>query len=105
MEVNMKINVVKSARVIVENPRGRNNYFGWPTCARLKNGDIAVASSGFRIGHIDPFGKTCLSISHNEGETYSLPTPIMDTVLDDRDGGVCAFGKSGLIVTTFNVPN
>jgi hypothetical protein len=101
----MNINVVKSAKVIVENPLSRNNYFGWPTVARLKNGDIAVASSGFRIGHLDPFGKTVLSISQNDGETYSLPTPIIDTVLDDRDGGLCAFGESGLILTAFNVPN
>ncbi len=101
----MKINILKEAKVIVENPTSRNNYFGWPTGVRLKNGDIAVASSGFRLGHIDPFGKTCLSISHDEGETYSLPTPIIDTVLDDRDGGLCPFGESGLIVTSFNVPN
>jgi hypothetical protein len=101
----MKINVVKSARVIVENPRGRNNYFGWPTGVRLKNGDIAVGSSGFRLGHLDPFGKACLSISQDEGETYSFPTPILDTVLDDRDVGLCPFGESGLILTTFNVPN
>ncbi len=101
----MKINVIKPAKVIVENPLSRNNYFGWPTVARLKNGDIAVASSGFRLGHLDPFGKTVLAISQNDGETYSMPTPIIDTVLDDRDGGVCAFGKSGLILTAFNVPN
>lgn len=101
----MKINVVKSARVIVENPRGRNNYFGWPTVERLKNGNIAVGSSGFRLGHIDPFGKACLSISNDEGETYTQPLPIIDTVLDDRDVGLCAFGESGLILTTFNNPN
>lgn len=101
----MKINIIKKEKVIVQNPTGRNNYFGWPTGVRLKNGDIAVASSGFRLGHIDPFGKTVLSISQDEGETYSCPTPIIDTVLDDRDGGLCAFGESGLILTSFNVPN
>ncbi len=102
--VIVKINIIKKERVIVENPNGRNNYFGWPSVERLKNGDIAVGSSGFRLGHVDPFGKACLSISSDEGETYSFPTPIIDTVLDDRDVGLCAFGKSGLILTTFNNP-
>ena len=99
----MNIHIVKPARIIMENPESRHNYFGWPTVTRLKNGNIAVAASGFRLGHLCPFGKTVLSISKDGGETYSLPTPIVDTVLDDRDGGLCAFGKSGLIVTSFCV--
>lgn len=99
----MKINIMKPAKVIMENRDSRHNYFGWPTVARLKNDNIAVAASGFRLGHLCPFGKTVMSISKDEGENYSLPTPIVDTVLDDRDGGLCAFGESGLIVTSFCV--
>jgi len=101
----MKINIIKPARVIMENPGSRHNYFGWPTAKRLQNGDIAVAASGFRLGHVCPFGKTVLSVSKDEGENYSEPAPIIDTVLDDRDGGLCPFGKSGLILTSFCGPS
>ncbi|MBE5761920.1 MAG: exo-alpha-sialidase [Clostridiales bacterium] len=98
----MKINLLGKPQVIMSNPLSRHNYFAWPTVCRLKNGRIAVAASGFRLKHICPFGKTVLSISEDEGETYTLPAPVIDTVLDDRDGGIMAFGHSGAIVTSFN---
>ncbi len=88
--------------VIMSNPEGKHDYFGWPTAVRLKNGKIAVVASGFRLRHICPFGKTVISYSENEGETYTLPAPVIDTVLDDRDGGIMTFGESGVIVTSFN---
>ncbi len=69
---------------------------------RLQNGLIAVAASGFRVGHICPFGKCVISFSSDEGESFSLPAPVIDTVLDDRDGGLCTFSDSGLIVASFN---
>ena len=53
----MKINIIKPAKVIMENRDSRHNYFGWPTVAHLKNDDIAVVASGFRLGHLCPFGK------------------------------------------------
>lgn len=88
--------------VIMSNPESIHNYFGWPTVARLQNGKIAVAASGFRLAHVCPFGKTVLSLSEDEGQTYTPPTPIIDTSLDDRDGGIVPFGESGVIVTSFN---
>ncbi len=98
----MKIKVHDKAKVIMENPLSIHNYFGWPTAVTLKNGKIAVAASGFRLGHICPFGKTVISYSEDDGKTYTLPTPVIDTYLDDRDGGLCTFGESGLIITSFN---
>ena len=89
-------------RKIMSSPGSVHGYFGWPSLIRLKNGALAAAASGFRIAHICPFGKAVLSFSHDEGETFSLPAPVIDTCLDDRDAGLCAFGKSGLIVTSFN---
>ena len=98
------MNIVKigSPQVVMDNPGSQHNYFGWPTAVRLQNGKIAVAASGFRLRHVCPFGKTVLAFSDDDGRTYTRPMPVIDTVLDDRDGGVVPFGKNGVIVTSFN---
>ncbi|MBQ2974316.1 MAG: exo-alpha-sialidase [Clostridia bacterium] len=98
----MKIIKSGDARIIMSNPESKHNYFAWPTAARLQNGKIAVVASGFRCRHICPFGKTVISYSEDDGESYTAPAPVIDTVLDDRDGGILPFGKSGVIVTSFN---
>lgn len=81
---------------------GIHNYFAWPSIARLKDGRIVAACSGFRLEHICPFGKAAQAISADEGESYTPPQVVIDTVLDDRDVGLCPFGESGLILTSFN---
>lgn len=101
LEAKMKIIEVEKARVIASNKDSIHNYFAWPTVARLKDGKIAVVASGFRLSHVCPFGKVTLSISENNGKTYNQPCPIIDTPIDDRDGGICAFGTSSVIVTSF----
>ncbi len=98
----MKIGFLSELKTILSNPQSIHNYFAWGSITRLKNGKIAVASSGFRLGHVCPFGKTVIAFSDNEGETFSAPAPIIDTVLDDRDAGLCPFGENGLIITSFN---
>lgn len=98
----MKIRKLGDSKIIMSNHGSRHNYFGWPTAARLQNGKIAVVASGFRCRHVCPFGKTVISYSEDNGETYTAPAPVIDTVLDDRDGGILPFGKSGVIVTSFN---
>ena len=98
----MKIHPIGETKVILSNPESKHNYFAWPTVAKLQNGRIAVAASGYRIAHVCPFGKTVIAFSEDEGETYTNPIPVIDTVLDDRDGGLCTFGESGLIVSSFN---
>ncbi len=98
----MKIEKIGQCRVIMSNPDSYHNYFAWPTAARLQNGKIAVVASGFRLKHVCPFGKAVIAYSDNEGETYTAPAPIIDTVLDDRDAGILAFGESNVLVTSFN---
>ena len=98
----MKIKLLGQVRTVMSNPDSKHNYFGWPTAVRLQNGKIAVVASGFRLGHVCPFGKTVISYSEDEGETFTYPAPVIDTPLDDRDGGILAYGKSGVIVTSFN---
>ena len=97
----MKVSIIEQPKVIMQNSRSKHNYFAWPTVARLKNGKIAVAASGYRQAHACPFGKAVISFSEDEGKTYTNPTPIIDTVSDDRDGGLTAFGESGVILTSF----
>lgn len=98
----LEIEVQEGARTILENPEGAFNYFGWPSIARLQNGLLAVACSGFRKGHVCPYGKAVMMTSADEGRTYTPAVPVIDTPLDDRDAGVVPFGETGVILTSFN---
>lgn len=98
----MNIKLIGKPETIISNPHSRHGYFSWPTVSLLQDGKIAVGASGFRIEHICPFGKAVISYSFDGGETYSLPAPVIDTPLDDRDAGICTFGKKGVIFTSFN---
>ena len=98
----MKVEVL-SQKVICSNEDNKiHNYFAWPTVTRLHNGRLAMVASGFRMRHIDPFGKVILSYSEDEGKTWSRPSIIMDTPLDDRDAGIVPFGDNKVIVTSFH---
>lgn len=98
----MKIRLIDNLKIVMSNSESLHDYFAWPSAVRLKNGRIAIAASGFRLSHICPFGKTVIAFSEDDGETYTPAAPVIDTVLDDRDAGLCTFGKSGLIITSFN---
>ena len=98
----MKIIKEGDVSVVMSNFGSKHSYFGWPSVARLQNGKIAVVASGFRVQHVCPFGKTVIAFSEDEGNTYTLPMPVVDTVMDDRDGGITPFGESGVVVTSFN---
>ena len=98
----MDIRFIGKPKIIMSNPCSKHNYFGWPTVALLQDGKIAVGASGFRLGHVCPFGKAVVSYSTDDGETYTYPAPIIDTPLDDRDAGICPFGEKGVIFTSFN---
>lgn len=95
--------VVKETKVICSNPDNPyHGYFAWPTVTRLRDGKLAMVASGFRTRHICPFGKVVMCTSEDEGKTWSRPTVVMDTPLDDRDGGILPFGESGVLITSFN---
>ena len=98
----MNIKLYGDARTIIQNPESRHNYFGWPSIARLQSGTLAAVCSGYRRGHICPFGKAVMALSFDEGETWTGAWPVIDTPLDDRDAGICVFGENGVIVTSFN---
>ncbi len=98
----MKIELIGSPEIIMSNPQSKHNYFGWPSTVKMNDGKIIVGASGFRLGHVCPFGKGVLSFSYDNGKSFTNPVVVIDTVLDDRDVGLCRFGDKGLIVTSFN---
>lgn len=88
--------------VICKNDDSLFGYFAWPSVTRLPDGRLAMVASGFRLEHVCPFGKGVIAYSDDEGQSWSPPTVIMDTPLDDRDCGITCFGDKKVIVTSFN---
>lgn len=74
--------------------------FNWPSVARLPDGRIAAVCSGFRLGHVCPFGKAVICYSSDEGLTWSAPAVAFDTPLDDRDAGIAVSGDR-VVLTSF----
>lgn len=97
-----KIELIGSPEVIMSNPHSKHNYFGWPSVVRMADGKIIAGASGFRLDHVCPFGKGVIAYSYDNAESFTSPVTVIDTVLDDRDVGLCTFGEKGLIVTSFN---
>ena len=98
----LRIEILETARTILENPDTGFNYFAWPSIARLQNGKLAVSCSGFRKGHLCPFGQAVMMTSDDEGLSYTAADAVIETPLDDRDAGVVPFGENGVIFTSFN---
>lgn len=90
--------------IISRTPDTFFRYHGWPTVCRDEDGVLYAAASAYRVSHICPFGKTVLWKSTDEGETWSLPTVVNDTFLDDRDAGIVSLGGKKLLVSWFCHP-
>lgn len=76
-------------------------YSGWPTIARRRNGQLLVAWSGGRDGHVCPFGRVEIMASNDDGASWSWPQTLLDSPIDDRDSGVIETAKGSILVTTF----
>ena len=74
---NMKKVSVHEMKTIIQNPNSKFNYFAWPSLARLHDGTLAAVCSGFRIGHVCPFGKVVMAKSTDDGKTFSKPRQIL----------------------------
>lgn len=87
--------------IVCHLPNEKFGYFGWPTVAKTDDGTLLVASSGLRTGHVCPFGKTVLNESKDNGQTWSPPRVIQESLIDDRDAGVVDLGGGKLLVSWF----
>ncbi|MDR3404729.1 MAG: exo-alpha-sialidase [Chthoniobacter sp.] len=90
--------VVEEVRTISLQPQ---YYHGWPTVTRRRNGDLVLVVSGGREGHICPFGRVEMMISHDQGATWHWPQTILDSPSDDRDAGILETARGTLLATTF----
>jgi len=80
-------------------------YFGWPTIARMDDGSLVAAASGLRNAHVCPFGRSVFFRSRDEGKTWSSPTVVNDSPLDDRDTGIVCVGGQKLLMSWFTTDN
>ncbi len=76
-------------------------YIGWPTVTRRRNGELWLAYSGGREGHVCPFGQVQAMTSKDNGETWTWPRVLLDGAIDDRDAGALETDKGTLLVSTF----
>lgn len=76
-------------------------YHGWPTLMRRENGELWVAYSGGRSGHICPFGQVAAITSKDDGKSWSRSRVLHDSPMDDRDCGILETSKGTLVVSTF----
>lgn len=90
--------------VISRRPDTFFGYHAWPSACIDENGVIYVVCSGGRMGHMCPFGKILLFKSRDGGETFSLPTIVEDSFLDDRDPGLLYLGGGRMLVTCCSHP-
>jgi len=78
------------------------NYFGWPSVAKLEDGTIVAGASGLRRGHGCPWGKSVLCYSTDGGKTYGAPQIAHNDLSDNRDLGVIAMGGQTFAITWFS---
>jgi hypothetical protein len=90
---------ILSTRIVSWDPK---YHVGWSTLIRRKNGKLLLGFNGGRDGHICPFGRLELMISHDEGKSWAYPRVVFDSVLDDRDFGLMETPAGTLLATTFS---
>ena len=79
-----------------------NQYHGWPTLARRRNGQLLLVCSGGRESHVCPFGQVELMRSDDDGKTWTFPRVLLDLAIDDRDAGILETARGTLLATTFS---
>ena len=76
-------------------------FGGWPSIARSAEGELLVVFSGDRKHHVDPYGKTILVRSLDQGSSWSDPQIINNSPLDDRDAGIVVCPDGRWLVSLF----
>ncbi len=91
--------------IIYRVTEGPFRYQAWPSVAQDENGVLYAVCSGNRSSHICPFGKNLMFTSVDGGESWSVPSIINDTWLDDRDAGITYLGNGRMILSWFKHPS
>ena len=78
-----------------------NRYIGWPTVCRRASGELIAVFSGDRDWHVCPWGKVQIVRSTDNGETWSSPDTIINSVADDRDSGILELPDGTLVLKWF----
>lgn len=75
----------------------RHEYCAWPAITRTANGDILVTYCR-SDEHMGPSGAILAVRSRDEGQTWSSPTVVRDSLLDDRECGITRLSDGRLLV-------
>jgi len=89
--------------VVFSRPEDPLGYCGWPPVGRDDFGRLYVVASGLRAGHLCPWGKTVMWTSDDNGASWSAPSVINDSPLDDRDAGIICLGGRKMLVSWFTL--
>ncbi len=84
----MKYEILKKTKISATYQDKYKNYNAWPTVIALEDG-VLMATWSNRFFHVCPFGKVVRSFSYDGGYTWTEQEVVLDTPLDDRDGGLC----------------
>ncbi len=95
--------ILKSG-IVYRATEGPCRYQAWPSLCKDEDDVLYAVWSGNRSSHVCPFGKDLMSVSRDGGESWSVPSIINDTWLDDRDAGITYLGNGKMILSWFNHP-
>ena len=90
--------------IVYRATEGPFRYQAWPSVCQDEKGVLYAVCSGHRSSHVCPFGKDLMFTSTDGGESWSAPSIINDTWLDDRDAGITYLGNGRMILSWFNHP-
>jgi hypothetical protein len=76
-------------------------FGAWPSIDKTAAGELLVVFSGDRKQHVDPYGKTLLLRSADNGQSWSEPEVINNSPLDDRDPGILVCPDGSWLVSLF----
>jgi len=90
--------VISATDILYDVP---GKFGGWPSIACTPEGELLVVFSGDRKFHVDPYGKTLLVRSRDNGHSWRDPQIINDSPLDDRDPGILVCPDGSWLVSLF----
>lgn len=85
--------------IVARRSADRNTYF--PTVERLRNGHLLVVFYD-SPEHVSPQGRISLVKSLDGGRTWSAPSVVVDSSLDDRDPSVMQTRRGTLLLSYFS---